>query len=356
LGCGYSGQFDITCVETTPGKCAMSVDISSCKPPTYSQALTACYSVPVITTFPPSPAVPNVPDWLAVEDENFTLAELPPFYNITTQTTTAAPCCEVHVGSVCRPDQNFFYPAPTKEGRWQAGLSYMSTNGKRMHGYFPTVPCDRQAKSMPRKCPRVRIKQISPAYLAYPHCFSACSSSMAQAKLMEICNRTKYLKLERMENKAHQEKIASMTAKAEELKSFMVEKMTTVKESKEVIDCFADRLPSRYNSLKMPKMSTGFELMPLHKTCRLHGCLATQCLEIKHPCKVPFVHDAPESMCHAHESNGTFTCVEKSGISTNNPMSLGFGIAWMLIGAVFGCAGIATFIRQFNQDANGESS
>jgi len=324
----------------------MSVDISSCKPPTYAQALTACYEVPITTTPAPAPASPVVPDWLGVEDVNFTLAELPEFYNITTQTTTPAPCCEVHVGAVCRPDQNFAYPAPTKDGRWQPELSYMSTNGTRKIGYFPSVPCHRQAKSVPRKCPRVKIKQISPTYLGWPQCLSVCSNSIAQARMMSVCNRTKHPQLEQKEKKAHKAKIASMTAKAAALESFVAGQMATVTSSKDVIDCLADRLPSRYNSLKLPAIRVGFDKMPLHNECRLHGCLATQCLEVKRPCKVPFVHEAPEDMCNLRQANGSYSCVEKVSITSNNPMSLGFGIAWMVIGGVFGCAGIAAYVKQ----------
>jgi len=345
LGCGYSGQFFISCKETTPGFCALSVDISSCKPPTYSQALTACYDVPATTTRGPAPALPNVPDWLGVEDINFTLAEMPSFFNITTQTTTPYPCCEVHVGAVCRPDQNFNYPAPTKEGRWQADRSY-----ERKNGYFPVVPCDRQAKSVPRKCPRVKIKQISEKYLSWPSCLSACNMVDAQAKFMKACNRTAHPEMEEKEMKAHKDKIASMTRKAAELEAFVADQMATVKGSKEVIDCFGDMGGARYNNLKLPQSRSGFEKMPLHDQCRLHGCKPNQCLEIKRTCKVPFTMEAPEVMCNVHRPNGTFTCVEKVGIMSNNAMSFGFGIAWMVIGVCAGCAAIGTYSRQYYQN------
>lgn len=344
LSCGYSGQFEITCGQTpaqkAAGTCGLHVDISTCSPPSYSQALDACYTVPVTTTMPTGPILPTVPDWLGVEDVNFSLAELPPFYNITTQTTTPYPCCEVHVGSVCRPDQNFIYPAKTVLGRWQPDLSY-----KRETGYFPVVPCDQQAKSQPRKCPRVKIKEINQAYWQWPHCLSACSNAMAQANFMKVCNRTANPDMEVKEKAAHKKKIASMAMHARKLEDWTAQKMPTVISSKEVIDCFADRLPRRYNSLALPQMRTGFEKMPLHNQCRLHQCTAKQCLTIKRTCNVPFVHVAPEVMCNVHRPNGTFECVEKISIMSNNPMSLGFGIAWMIIGSVFLCAGIASFIR-----------
>lgn len=347
LSCGYSGTFEIKCEQTAvqkaAGTCGLSVDISTCNPPSYTQALDACYTVPTTTTRPSGPTLPTVPDWLGVEDINFSLAELPSFFNITTQTTTPFPCCEVHVGSVCRPDQNFQYPAQTVQGRWQPGLSY-----NRTAGYFPVVPCDQQAKSVPRKCPRVKIKEISNAYWQWPHCLSACSSATAQASFMKVCNRTERPEMAVKEEKAHKDKIASMKAHAAKLEHWTAQKMPTVIQSKEVIDCFADRLPSRYNSLALPQMRTGFEKMPLHNQCRLHSCSAKQCLEVRRTCGVPYVHVAPEEMCNVHRPNGSFVCVEKIGIMSNNPMSLGFGIAWMLIGSIFLCAGVASFIRQLN--------
>merc|ERR1719424_452653 len=104
--------------------------------------------------------------------------------------------------------------------------------------------------------------------------------------------------------------------------------MATVTESKVVHDCFADSLPRRYNGMALPTVRSGFDKMPLHNMCRLHGCSAKQCLEVKRTCKVPYVQDAPEEMCPVSRPNGSFTCMDKVSIWTNNPMSLGFGIAW----------------------------
>jgi len=347
LGCGYKGHFNVTCRQVSPGVCMIEPDISTCKPPTYEEALTACYSVPTTTTRPPASADAIVEDWLGVEDVNDSLAELPTLYNITTQTTTPFSCCEVHVGAVCRPDQNFKYPAPTKEGRWQPEPSY-----KRQAPYFAVVPCDRQAKNQPRKCPRVRIKEISLAYLRWPQCRSACSTASVQAHFMSVCNRTKHPQIEEMEQRAHRDKIASMSAKAAELEAFVAEQMATVKGSKDVIDCFADDLPNRFNSLKLPKMRTGFEKMPLHNECRLHGCKPTQCLEITRTCKVPFVHEAPEVMCNVYRKNGTYNCIDKVGTMSNSPMSVNFGIIWFVVGGAFGCAGLITFVKQLNKEVN----
>jgi hypothetical protein len=173
---------------------------------------------------------------------------------------------------------------------------------------------------------------------------------MAKTQFAQICNRTAHPDIEEKEKKAHQDKIHSMKAKAAELEAWTATRMPTVKMSKSVIDCFDDKLPRRYNSLALPKMRTGFEKMPLHNQCRLHGCKSTQCLEIKRKCKVPYVHEYPEVQCNVFRPNGTFTCVDKIGIMTNNPMSLGFGIAWMVIGSIFCCAGIASWIRTINNE------
>jgi len=351
LGCGYSGNFNIKC-SLTGGQCVKEVDISTCSPPTFAQALDDCYSA-VMTTLPPYVGVesPKVPDWLGVELINFTIAELPAFFNITTQTTTAQPCCEVHVGSVCRPEVNFDNPlvGKTVEGRWQPGPSY-----NRSVGYFPVVPCDQQAKSVPRQCPRVKINQISAAYTQWPHCMSVCNAVSAQKEFAQICNRTSNEELETKEQAAHKAKIDIQKAKSNELETWTQQRMPTVLEEKHVIDCFDDRLPRRYNSMSLPKMRSGFSTMPLHKECRLHGCLVNQCLQVKKKCKVPFVHEAPENMCKMHKDEGQFECVEKVEISSNNPLSLGFGVAWMVIGGFLLCAAIGAFVRSSRPEGNPE--
>jgi hypothetical protein len=348
LGCGYSGQFKIQCVKKG-NTCGLHVDISTCSPPTYSQALDACYTAPTTTTWPTGPTRPNVNDWLGVELLDFDIADMPPFYNITTQTTTPYPCCEVHVGSVCRPDINFDHPhvGKTDKGRWNPAASY-----NRSVGYFPVVSCDQQAKSVPRMCPRVKIKEMNAGFKQWPHCLSVCSPASATKEFMQICNRTANPELEVMEKAAHEKKIKHMKAKKAELESWTAERMPTVTDIKQVVDCFDDRLPRRYNSMSLPKMRSGFATMPLHNECRLHGCKVTQCLQIKKPCKIPFIHDAPEAMCNIRYADGEFNCVEKVDISSNNPLSLGFGVAWMVIGAIFACAGVANYVRPRSSDGS----
>lgn len=352
LGCGYSGNFNVKCSRTGSYTCALEVDISTCVPPTFTQALDDCYAA-VMTTLPPYVGVeaPKVPDWLGVEVLNFSVAELPAFFNITTQTTTARPCCEVHVGSVCRPDINFDHPlvGKTVQGRWQPQPSY-----NRTVGYFPVVPCDQQAKSVPRPCPRVKINQISAAYTQWPHCMSVCNAASAQKEFAQICNRTANDMIETKEEAAHKAKIDIQKAKSLELEQWTQQRMTTVLEEKYVFDCFDDKLPRRYNSMSLPKMRSGFSTMPLHNQCRLHGCKVNQCLQVKKKCKVPFVNEAPEVMCNVPAEEGQFLCVDKVEISTNNPLSFGFGIAWMAIGVLFvGCC-IASYVRSDRSEGNPE--
>lgn len=351
LGCGYAGTFNIVCGQTAQeiaaGTCSAKVDISTCKPPPYGIALSKCMSLTTTTRGFSGPTQPTVKDWLSVEEINFTLADLPAPHEITTQTTTPFPCCEVHVGSVCRPDINFDYPAKTTMGRWDAKPAY-----DRKVGYFPIVPCDKQAKSVPRACPRVKLKVTNTGYLQWPHCLKACSQPIAQKEFNKICNRTSNPELEKAELKAHKMKIDSMKAKVKTLEEWTQKRMASVIESKRVVDCFDDKLPRRYNALALPKMRSGFDTMPLHNQCRLHGCKVTQCLEVKTKCKVPFVHQSPEIMCNVYRPNGSFSCVDKVGISTNNPVSLGFGIAWMVIGSLFLCAGVATWVREMSFDGN----
>lgn len=342
LGCGYSGSFRIMCVDNGAGQCSLDVDISTCVPPTYTTALDDCYTVPTTTTLPQSDQ-PTVSDFLAVEEIPMTMAALPKTLHISTQTTTPYPCCEVHVGSECRIDiPEYSYPAATVDGRWNPDASYQG-----QAGYFTVTPCDRQAESQPRlQCPRVRFTELDTGYKQWaPVCGHVCNMAMAQAKLEKVCNRTAHPEIEEMEKTAHDAKKESMKTKAKQLEDWTRSRMPTVPETKQVVDCFSDRLPSRYNSLALPQMRSGFEKMPLEPQCRMHGCKPTQCLEVKYQCRVPWVHEYPEVDCNIYRANGTFKCVDKVGIMTNNPMSLGFGIAWMVIGSLFCCAGIASFVR-----------
>lgn len=156
--------------------------------------------------------------------------------------------------------------------------------------------------------------------------------------------------MEEKEKAAHKKKIDLMKAGRETLEAWTKTRMTTVTETKNVIDCFADNLPRRYNGMALPAVRSGFEKMPLHNLCRLHKCTAKQCLTVKNTCKIPYVHESPEELCPIHRPNGTFECIDKVSIWSNNPMSMGFGAAWIVMGAVFACAGVATFVKAYTSD------
>jgi len=136
---------------------------------------------------------------------------------------------------------------------------------------------------------------------------------------------------------AHKKKVESMKAARKKLEKFAGDNtMMKVKHTKQVVDCLdSNSLPSRYNSLSLPSVRSGFGKMPLHNECRLHKCKPEQCMEIKRLCNAPYVDEGKElpagilSWTHKQQ----YTCVDKVAITSSNPMSLGFGMAWCVIGA-----------------------
>lgn len=350
LGCGYSGTFSIDCVRMG-GTCGLNASIKTCAPPTYTQAVTDCLAATTTTTpFIPTASALAVPDWLEVEELPYQTAGYS-LFSITTTTTSEgeATCCEAHVGSVCNPHVNFdgkYNVGPTLDGRWQPNLSFMG-----MTGYFPTVPCSEQAKwKSARACPRVRIKELPNAastYALYPACQSTCNLATVQMDLQKICNRTG---IAEKEEAAHLAKIAVMQAKKLELEAWTKGRMRTVEQAVTVTDCIGDTLPRRYNGMGLPSFRSGFEKLPLHSQCRLHGCKHKQCLKITRPCRIPFLQSAPEQNCGFNDYSPSFECQDKVGINSNDPMSIGFTIAWMIIGSIFFCASIAAWIRNYSRE------
>jgi hypothetical protein len=195
----------------------------------------------------------------------------------------------------------------------------------------------------------VGVNVINQAFSEWPQCLSVCNQEKAQADLKaQACDGELPSSINQTD--VLQKKIDSMKAKRKELETWTSNRMVTVNEMTNVIDCFADSLPRRYNSMAYPQMrSAGFDKMPLHNECRLHGCEAKQCLRVKKPCRVPIIFDQPEALCQIYEPNGTYECVDKIGIMANNPMSLGFGITWMVVGAIFACCSVATWVRVLEQ-------
>lgn len=199
----------------------------------------------------------------------------------------------------------------------------------------------------------VKIKVTNTAFQQWPHCLKVCNDSHAEAELKQkACDRSTNTGLADKEKDIFEKKLESMKAKRKVLEDWVTDRMITVTEMKQVTDCFADKLPRRYNGLSLPKLRTGFDKMPLHNECRLHNCKTNQCLEVKRPCKVPFVFEPPESLCSLYKPNGTFKCVDKVTIMSNNIVSLSFGIAWMIIGSVLLCCGIWSWIRTLNLESD----
>jgi hypothetical protein len=352
LGCGYTGTFTVSCSPNGTANCSKEVDVSSCTPPTYTQALNDCLQVTTTTTRYIGVTQATVPDFLTVEDEPFELASLPPEFTVHSQSTTPlVPCCEVHVGSVCDPHTNFgaqYHIGPTVDGRWRPDLSYAGDTG-----YFPTAPCSFQPQSQPRQCPRVKIKELTNAasiYAQWPSCSSVCNTAKVLQDFSQICNRTLHPSIQQQEETAHQDKINSMKAKRSQLEGWTTNRMRTVTSTSRVTDCIADTLPRRYNGMGLPVFRSGYDKLPLQNDCRLHSCTYKQCLKITQPCPVPFLQSSPEQNCGTNLYAPSFTCIDKVGINSNDPMSLGFAAAWIVIGSIFFCAGIASWIRNYSKE------
>jgi len=346
LGCGYSGNFDIKCqkldVLGNPsylGQCTLTVDISTCFPPTYQEALDSCYHLPATTTFVPLTS-PTVPDWLKVDELPFELAPLPKSYNMTAPAITPAPCCEVNVASLCEKDRGFPKYGTGADGRWDPHLSYT-----RAVPYFPVVPCGDQPVSIPRPCPRIAVNMIeNQTHPNFPQCNSICNLNKARAELAHVCHQNQTSAREQLEQTALNAKIQNMKDHHAALQSWSVGRTPKVTEAVEVIDCIDDNLPRRYNGIGEPKFSGGFDKLRLHNQCRLHSCKRNQCLKIKTPCPITQMTTPPERQCDSGQDDTKYECVDKVQIMWNNPLSLGFGISWAGIALFMFCGAIASFV------------
>jgi hypothetical protein len=266
---------------------------------------------------------------------------------------------------------NYHIDHATTDASWDNGNnvagSLAGNNWKKVmkgnqpidEGFFPMVECRKQAKAQPRICPSVAAVKIQTTYdveQQYPQCLAVCNQTKAQNQIIEYCNRsinTPYPErnLEALENATHQKKIDSMKAKRDELYTWTSShSRLTIPTLKIVIDCIdagrlgdttPGELPTRYNSLALPKMRSGFVKMPKHKQCRLHNCEINQCLVVKKVCALPFISQGKETEhCSLRVHDTTFECVDKESISSSNPMSLGFGLAWVIIGMILGIVAI----------------
>jgi hypothetical protein len=352
LGCGYTGYFTVKCINSPasgqyedPNQCRWEIDTSTCVPPTYEKALEECYDIASTTLPPTNPPPVSVDDFLEVEEMPLVL-DPAPHYTIPTVKPPTEKCCTPHVASVCRPDVNFNpgdagLSLQTQQGEWQPNRGISGEEG-----FFSMVPCRDQYNTTPRPCPQVRIKNWDPAFTAmdatYSSCMRECNADMATAELNTWCeaqmpNRTS------LENETHQKKLESMEAGQTQLEAWTEQNSwIKVRETKQVVDCVDNEaLPARYNTLGNPKVRSGFYQMPLHNQCRLHNCKPNQCLEIKKKCRTPYIHEGKEvEMCEKELPATSFECKDKVGISSSNPLSLGFGIAWAILGLIVLCGAI----------------
>lgn len=345
LGCGYRGNFDITCTKqevegvlingVQKFECVPKVDISTCIPPSYGEALDSCYDIPVLRTAPPLES-PQVPDWLKVDELPFQLAPLPEEFSLTKPTQTPGVCCEVHVASLCEPERNFPQYGAYSDGRWEPSSSYNGSNA-----YFPLIECGNQPNATIRPCPRVAISRTEGAKdLLFPQCQEACSLDKALLQLQKLCNETARPEKRENELASHERKIKSMRDHKLQLETWTLERSPKVTETLEVVDCMED-IPRRFNSLGNPVYQSNFEKLRLHRSCRVHGCKNNQCLRVRRPCEIPPMHSEPElaRICRPPVDPATFECVDKITIMSNNPLSLGIGIGWAGLALIM-CCGI----------------
>jgi len=165
------------------------------------------------------------------------------------------------------------------------------------------------------------------------------------AELNDMCleSGTKHER-DTKENQTLRLKVESMKAKRNELEAWtIVNSRLTVPSTKTVMDCIDQaQLPSRYDPLVLPRVRSGFDKMPLHNTCRLHRCKISQCLVAKKDCPVPYINAGTEvNLCPPRPEATTYECTDKILIQSGSPMGIGFGVTWVIIGALLGIAGIA---------------
>jgi len=361
LGCGYSGTFKVTCemIEPLyrpndgPGECQWVADISTCTPPTYKKALDECYTE-VTTTSTTIAPLPPVEPFMDVITHNLTYPDPPAMITTAPPTVLYPTCCEPYVGSVCRETIDFpgAHPsvtvATTSGGKWNNARSWAGTEG-----FFPMVQCkDQYPMGTTRSCPNVEIKldPLAQGYKSYPYCNHVCNETGANEQLMEMCNDngTKYER-EQKENQTLKKKIDSMKAQRNKLYDWTAaNSRIRVSQTKQVTDCIDQAsLPDRYDALTLPKVRSGFDKMPLNNNCRLHKCKVNECLVAKTACPLPYIHKkldgsiSPEiASCVPRPPATQYECVEKVLIQSASPMSLGFGLCWVIIGLLLGCAGI----------------
>mmetsp|Transcript_116102 Transcript_116102/g.223972 ORF Transcript_116102/g.223972 Transcript_116102/m.223972 type:complete len:921 (+) Transcript_116102:98-2860(+) len=340
LGCGYGGVFQVTCRPTgQAGQCYADVDISTCTPPSYTEALADCYKL-YGDSFG-APYKPQYDDWLQIEEGNLSFPEPNESVNIT-KPPDPRKCCDVDVSSTCEMGRQF--SGTDENGTWLPGKSY-----HRETGYFPMIECSQQAEAH-KPCPMVQINHIRRAAASvlatYPMCESVCNLSSVRDELQQLCDKTLHPGRENVIQGSHQEKIQIMRNGRSNLQAWSAANSPHVPETKEVHDCIDDSGSRRYNSMGLPQYRSGFTKLRLHNACRLHGCKQHQCLRVTRRCDIPAMDTFPERQCSSGEDQGVYECVDKIGIMNLNLVSPGFAIAWFVISLCMCCgAGVAKVVQ-----------
>jgi len=332
LGCGYQGDFKVTCEQVKTDNCTYKVDISTCEPPTYHKAVDACFREE--TWVPPVVFIPEVKPFLDVEDLNISTGDVADAYDIPA--FNEEQCCAVHVGSECV--ENFNHTG-TVEGVWQPEESYI-----RNIGYFPRVECKKQAKLRHRACPRVKINKISRAAddPLVRHCRRACNLTSARQELENMCVLEPGDGTYEREKKALNDKIAHMTVKRAELERWSRQQWPLVGQTQRVLDCVAEEQTRRFNMLGWHVERTGDDILKIIYECRLHGCKANQCVKVTRNCAIPQMEASPEAMCGPYGDQNMYMCMDKVPFSDWGVMSRPVGYAWLGMSTVCFLAAFVT--------------
>jgi len=347
LGCGYSGDFKVTCgneylvdnetgLEYDTGNCTYKVDISTCQPPTYNEAVDQCFNEESWTSGPQF--IPEVKTFLEVEELNFTVSEASDSNEIPA--FDEKQCCEIHVGSECRPEFNY---TGTKDGTWVPEMSY-----NREVGYFPRVTCDQQATLRHRSCPRVKINKISKVADAKElrPCRKACNLTYARQELENVCVLGSGQETYEMEMQALKTKIALMTVKRNELETWSRQQFPLVVDTQHVLDCIEDEPTRRFNQMGWQGYREGFDQLKLRYECRLHGCKANQCVKVMQKCPIPQMEAEPESMCGPFGDQNMYKCVDKMPVQSWGMISRPVGFGWLALSFVCFLASFVTILQE----------
>jgi hypothetical protein len=331
LGCGYKGSFKVTC-DVDPDdatNCSYKVDISTCVPPNYQEAIDSCYKEVTWDMSSSSMYIPELPNWLTTEklpiDSEAGLAgPVPNFSIVDLGNSDPDQCCEAHVGSECVLGKDYH---GTDKGTWVPEQAM-----SRASGYFPLKFCSDQAKPFARPCPMVAIKELpSLLHESFPECDEVCNLTMAQMDLMSTCSSSVENGTKALEEGALRSKVGVMTRKRADLEFWARRNWPMVQSTTDIVDCVDDSvLAQRYNTIGFGEPTNGFEKLKVRYTCRINQCTANQCLKITRQCPIPEMSTSPELQCGPFGDQNMYSCVDKLPIQTQNNGPASHFTGWVL--------------------------